>query len=76
MSGWIQLILRPGSDTTCDIRRDYLWLLGFGLLLIASGLGLRDPWPADEPRFAPIARDMVLTGEWLLPHVGGGIYAE
>ena len=29
--------------------------------LIATGIGLRDPWPADEPRFALIARDMVAT---------------
>jgi 4-amino-4-deoxy-L-arabinose transferase-like glycosyltransferase len=58
------------------VRSDCLWLLGLGLLLIATGIGLRDPWPADEPRFALIARDMVLTGEWLLPHVGGVIYSD
>ena len=59
-----------------DVRSDRLWLLGLGLLLIATGIGLRDPWPADEPRFALIARDMVLTGEWLLPHLGGVIYSD
>lgn len=59
-----------------DVRSDRLWLLGLGLLLIATGIGLRDPWPADEPRFALIARDMVLTGEWLLPHVGGVVYSD
>jgi 4-amino-4-deoxy-L-arabinose transferase-like glycosyltransferase len=59
-----------------DVQSDRLWLLGLGLLLIATGIGLRDPWPADEPRFALIARDMVLTGEWLLPHVGGVIYSD
>ena len=37
---------------------------------------MRDPWPADEPRFALIARDMVLTGEWLFPHVGGDLYQD
>src|SRR5918995_7184708 len=55
---------------------DLLWLFALALLLIATGIGLRDPWPADEPRFALIARDMVLTGEWLLPHVGGVIYSD
>lgn len=59
-----------------EVRSDRLWLLGLGLLLIATGIGLRDPWPADEPRFALIARDMVLTGQWLLPHVGGVIYSD
>jgi 4-amino-4-deoxy-L-arabinose transferase-like glycosyltransferase len=53
-----------------------LWLGGLGLLLLGVGIGLRDPWPADEPRFALIARDMVRSGEWLFPHVGGDLYAD
>jgi 4-amino-4-deoxy-L-arabinose transferase-like glycosyltransferase len=55
---------------------DVLWLLALALLLIATGIGLRDPWPADEPRFALVARDMVATGDWLLPRVGGQPYAD
>ncbi|MGH8236114.1 MAG: ArnT family glycosyltransferase [Steroidobacteraceae bacterium] len=55
---------------------DLLWLLGLALLLIATGIGLRDPWPADEPRFALVARDMVATGDWLLPRVGGQPYPD
>ncbi|MBL8269269.1 ArnT family glycosyltransferase [Steroidobacter sp.] len=69
-------LFRPGRDTLHDVRLDYGWLIGFGLLLIATGIGLRDPWPADEPRFALIVRDMVATGEWLLPRVGGDVYAD
>ncbi|MEO7774583.1 MAG: glycosyltransferase family 39 protein [Steroidobacteraceae bacterium] len=57
-------------------RRQLVWLGVAALLLIASGFGLRDPWPADEPRFALIARDMVLTGQWLFPRVGGELYAD
>lgn len=45
-------------------------------LLIATGIGLREPWPADEPRFALLARDMVLTGDWLFPRVGGDLYPD
>ncbi len=55
---------------------DLLWLLALALLLIATGIGLRDPWPPDEPRFALVARDMVATGDWLLPRVGGQPYAD
>lgn len=55
---------------------DLLWIaLWFGLLILA-GYGLRDPWPADEPRFASIARDMVATGEWLIPRAGGDLYQD
>jgi 4-amino-4-deoxy-L-arabinose transferase-like glycosyltransferase len=67
---------RPGVDTPRDVKLDCYWLIGLALLLIATGIGLRDPWPADEPRFALIVRDMVATREWLLPRVGGDIYAD
>jgi hypothetical protein len=41
---------------------DLLWLLLALVLIIGTGLGIRDPWPADEPRFASVARDMVSSG--------------
>jgi len=66
--GWIRRNQSPWMDL--------LWLLALALLLIATGIGLRDPWPADEPRFALVARDMVATGDWLLPRVGGQPYAD
>jgi 4-amino-4-deoxy-L-arabinose transferase-like glycosyltransferase len=55
---------------------DLLWLALAFVLIIGTGLGIRDPWPADEPRFAAVARDMVLTGEWLFPRVGGDLYQD
>jgi 4-amino-4-deoxy-L-arabinose transferase-like glycosyltransferase len=68
--------LRAGDASAAAVRRDR-WLLVFlGLLMLAAGLGLRDPWPADEPRFALIARDMVVTGQWLFPQVGGDWYQD
>src|ERR1044071_9156121 len=65
----------PGF-TSNGVLTDILWLLALALLLIATGIGLRDPWPADEPRFALVARDMVATGEWLIPRVGGELYSD
>lgn len=56
--------------------QDVAWILLAVLLLIASGYGLRDPWPADEPRFASLARDMVASGNWLFPRVGGDLYQD
>ncbi|RBE38781.1 glycosyltransferase family 39 protein, partial [Xanthomonas oryzae pv. oryzae] len=46
------------------------------VLLIGAGLGLRDPWPADEPRFALVAKQMVLSGDWLFPHRGNELYSD
>jgi 4-amino-4-deoxy-L-arabinose transferase-like glycosyltransferase len=56
--------------------RDVLLLLGCGLLLFTAGLGLRDPWPADEPLHALIAREMLGTGNWLVPMVGGDYFQD
>ncbi len=55
---------------------DLACLLGAALLVIGAGIGLRDPWPADEPRFALIARDMLASGQWLIPTIGGDLYAD
>jgi 4-amino-4-deoxy-L-arabinose transferase-like glycosyltransferase len=65
------------SSPPAPIRAiDLLWLALAFILIIGTGFGIRDPWPADEPRFAAVARDMVLTGQWLLPHVGGDLYQD
>lgn len=67
---------RPQAVGAQQIKLDLFWLLGLGLLLVGVGLGFRDPWPADEPRFALVARDMVRTGQWLFPQIGGDWYAD
>jgi 4-amino-4-deoxy-L-arabinose transferase-like glycosyltransferase len=56
--------------------RDLLWLALALFIIIGTGLGIRDPWPADEPRFAALARDMALSHEWLFPRVGGDLYQD
>jgi 4-amino-4-deoxy-L-arabinose transferase-like glycosyltransferase len=55
---------------------DLLWIAGALLVLVFAGYGLRDPWPADEPRFASLAHDMVTSGQWLFPRVGGDLYQD
>lgn len=59
-----------------DRRRALLLLLLIGLALFGAGIGLRDPWPADEPRFALVARQMVDSGQWLFPMRGGELYPD
>ncbi len=69
-------LLRPGRAQSRDVLIDVLWLVGLALLLMGAGFGLRDPWPADEPRFALVAQDMLRSGDWLIPRVGGDLYAD
>jgi len=59
-----------------EYKRALYLLLGVGVVILAAGMGLRDPWPADEPRFALIARDMAESGRWLFPNVGGVLYPD
>ena len=67
----------PGTQNDANlVRRDLFFLAIAGLLLLASGMGLRDPWPPDEPRFALMARDMVLNNQWLFPVRAGEYYAQ
>jgi 4-amino-4-deoxy-L-arabinose transferase-like glycosyltransferase len=61
---------------SANARRDAWWLFGLALLVIGAGLGLRDPWPADEPRFALVARQMVESGQWLFPMRGDELYPD
>jgi 4-amino-4-deoxy-L-arabinose transferase-like glycosyltransferase len=62
---------------TRDPRRYALWLvLGMGLVVIGAGIGLRNPWPADEPVYSLIARDMLARGNWLIPMVGGDYFQD
>ena len=56
-------------------RRTLFWLLATAIVLLL-GIGLRYPWPADEPRFAQVAREMVESGQWLFPTRGGEPYPD
>jgi 4-amino-4-deoxy-L-arabinose transferase-like glycosyltransferase len=61
-------------------RRWILQCLFLGLVALAvlgTGLGWRDPWPPDEPRYALVAKELVdQGGDWLFPRRNGELYAE
>ena len=76
MNSFLGQLLRQGRSGPREVRFDIAWLCFLALLLIGTGIGLRDPWPADEPRFALIARDMVANHQWLIPQVGGDNYPD
>lgn len=51
-------------------------LLALAIVAFGAGVGLRDPSPPDEPRFALAAKQMVDSGQWLIPHRGSELYAH
>jgi 4-amino-4-deoxy-L-arabinose transferase-like glycosyltransferase len=57
-------------------RRQWVLFMLFALVLLAAGIGLRDPWPSDEPRFTLVAKQMVESGDWLFPHRGRELYSD
>ncbi len=56
--------------------------LHIALLLLACffllffKMGARDLWAPDEPRYAQVAREMLETGDWIVPHLNGNVYTE
>lgn len=70
-------------EIVTPVQSETLWrapatryLLLLAVVLLAVGIGQRSPWPADEPRFAQVAREMVDTGQWLIPMRGGEPYPD
>ncbi|MCE0555918.1 glycosyltransferase family 39 protein [Motilimonas sp. E26] len=53
-----------------------LFILFIAFCIIFMGIGLRDPWPADEPRFVEAAKEMVDSGRWFFPLRGGELYPD
>jgi len=56
--------------------RSLITVLGLTAVVVGAGIGLRDPWPADEPRFTLVARTMVETGDYLFPQRGSELYSD
>jgi len=66
----------PPLNADADARRTFWLFMLFALVVLGVGMGLRDPWPSDEPRFALVAKQMVESGEWLFPHRGRELYSD
>ena len=53
-----------------------IWFFIIAFMILFAGFGLRDPWPADEPRFVLVAKQMIESGNWFIPHRGIEIYPD
>jgi 4-amino-4-deoxy-L-arabinose transferase-like glycosyltransferase len=50
-------------------------LASFCFLLFILGVGRWDLWDPDEPRYAQVAKEMVMnSGDWILMHLNGKVY--
>ena len=59
-----------------DLRRDLAVLALAGGALLFLGLGSRDFGEPDEPDFALISREMLRSGDWIVPTRNGTPYSE
>ncbi len=68
--------MQPAATSSPHHRRAFWLLLLYALVVIGAGIGQRDPWPSDEPRFTLSAVQMVQGGDWLFPHRGTELYPD
>jgi len=57
-------------------RLAWVILAATAALVLFPGLGNHDLWAPDEPRYGQVSREMMTSGDWLLPQVNGRIYTD
>lgn len=66
----------PSPIENARDRRAFWLFMVLAFVLLGAGIGLRDPWPSDEPRFTLSAKQMVESGDWLFPQRGRELYSD
>jgi 4-amino-4-deoxy-L-arabinose transferase-like glycosyltransferase len=67
---------RLGEQMRGTMLRDAGLIIGLVVLATVPSMFTRDLWNPDEPRYMEVSRAMVLTGEYLIPHLNGKVYSE
>ncbi len=58
------------------MRRIYLLIIGLFIILYIVPLGLRPLFTPDEPRYAEIARELIVHNDWVVPKINNLRYFE
>ncbi|MFH1730419.1 MAG: glycosyltransferase family 39 protein, partial [Planctomycetota bacterium] len=56
--------------------RDAALIVALAAVMLFPSWPFRDLWTPDEPRYMEVAREMVLTGDYLVPHLNGETYPD
>jgi len=68
--------MKPLPYLNAGDKKQFIWFFVLAFLILAAGIGLREPWPSDEPRFVLVAKQMVESGNYLFPHRGIELYPD
>jgi len=79
VEGLRQSVERPRHDPGSGhphLKRDLAAIVTLVALVTIPSLFTRDLWNPDEPRYMEVAREMVLLGEYVVPHLNGEVYSD
>ena len=66
----------PSDDLPFSVRNAVLILLAVCAFIFFPALGARDLWAPDEPRFTEVAREMFLSGDYVVPRRNDKVYVK
>jgi len=58
------------------MRRDVTIIVALAAVVLVPSMFTRDPWNPDEPRYTEVAREMIVTGSYAVPHLNGEVYPD
>lgn len=67
---------RSAERERAETHRDLILIALLGALIFLPGIASRDLWNPDEPRYAEVAREMLATGQFFVPHINGEMYTQ